>query len=224
VPPRTIVKMPDEIEVVTGTQEGGQSDPAAQGGNPGAVTPTNDLGKLLRELVDERREFRKIMQTVGQQPVNPTVVKPPATKTETVDAVAALSAQVADMQFEIGIRDAISAAGVTDPKAVKLIRSAAKHEKPGDLMAFVTEYAPARTAAIAAVVAPVVKPVVVDGGAPIAKGQSSSLPSNPYQWSPEVVAKATAEEVKAALDATYGTARNKNPYQGIKRPHERTNK
>lgn len=215
--------MPDDIVVTPPTTEVAGGSPGA-GGDQDQGIPSY-MKRILDEWKDERREHRKIINqsldvmTKFVSPPQPATQAKPVAQAETpVDSgVSALAAELAKIKLEL----AMSANGVSDEITQELLRKAAQADKPSDYNEFVKKYAPKPTVAAKPPV------TVVDSGPPVSRQPGVSLPSNPYDLPPEVVARMSPAEVRKALDDHFkGTGRGVNVYKDLlgKRPHERANK
>jgi peptidoglycan hydrolase-like protein with peptidoglycan-binding domain len=154
--------------------------------------------KTLREQTQLIASITEKLNSLGG-PAKPAEPAKPA------DA-SALAQQVADLNRRISIRDALAAAGVSDPKVAARVERVAKAENPQDLGAFVSEFiadfVPAKTVAAVPVSAPVAAPIAPSNtGQPAPSPAQAQLPENPTQWPADVVRKMGPIEFRKALDA-----------------------
>lgn len=152
----------------------------------------------------------------------PQVVKPAEAPKQVVksdaagDASTAL-AEIASLRFEIGLRDAMSAAGITTGPVAELITKAAKADKPTDLTEYVAKYAGLGRVA-SAPVAPIVPPVAPsNSGAPKGPG-SDTVSGDPRHWPEDVVKKMSVENFRKAVAEFEATAGGKqNPFARLRK-------
>lgn len=137
--------------------------------------------KTLREQTERMNTISAALEKLA----NPAPAK---TETKPADA-GELAQQLADLNMRLGIRDALAASGITDPKMAARAERLAKAERPTDLAAFVAgfvaDFAPHVTPPVVAAVTPPTAPS--NTGAPAAAPSTNSvLDANPFKWPPEV--------------------------------------
>lgn len=163
--------------------------PAAPPGAAPATEPRIDHKEIVglrtetRELLDQ---VKKLVEAKGA-PATAPVTAP------TNDAGATALAKVEEVQFDLALEKAFSAAKLPEDSPLReVITTAAKASKPPDLRAYV-----ARFAGVTVTTAPVVPPPATapsNTGAPTAPPTAVQLPENPFHWPPDAVAKLKPEE------------------------------
>lgn len=215
--------MSDTPPVVPAVDAAGSTVPTTPAITP--ATPSDgELKVSWKEFVELKKTQRDTL-AILQQMQDERKAKAEA-KAKTATPVAATPddamAMVRELEFKLAVKDAISSAGISDPKFSKLIEQAARAEKPADLMAFVADYTPVAPKAVA-VVAPVVLAKSTDTGAALPAPISPNLPADPTKWPEDVVKRTPTAEWIAAFQAFKASQRGRsyNPYENIKRPHEK---
>lgn len=185
--------------------------PVAAPTAPEIAAPSKDdwagMAKSIREIA------KSLSAVMPQQP-------PPKTETPKPATADAVAEKLAVLEFRLGLKEAMSAAGITDRLLAEVVEKAAMQDKPADLAAYVAKYAALKPAgAPAAIPAAVTPPIAPSNtGTPAPNPSAAALPDNPLLWPPDVVRKTSAADFQKAL-AEYDARTGKgDPLRALRRP------
>lgn len=194
--------------------------PATPPATPPAAPPSqpaDSIPALLRELVDDRRELRKMMKDL--QGVSVAKAEPP--KAAPAPNANDVVAEITRLRSEMAFKEALSDAGVTDSKHKGLLTRLYNAEQPQDVNAWIEETVNGLgfgKKAAQAVVTPPIAPS--NTGAPVRGQNPQGGPVSIKEISEDDVRKMSPQQIHEslqALDRTRGT----NPYRDLKRTHDR---
>lgn len=166
---------------------------------PAVVEPAQPSKQEWVDFHKTQRELAASMKAIADG-MKPKEAARPEAKPDASAELAATNAKIDAMMFENGFVRAMAKAKISeDHPAYELIEKVAKLEKPTDLPAFIAKYQ-GLIQPTAAPVIPVVAPIAKsDTGAAVAKVTDSGTPDgHPYRWPPEVIAKMSPEQLRAA--------------------------
>lgn len=196
--------------------DGGSAPPPQDTTAPVAVVtaPAPEEFKLSKQ---EWLDFRREMRSKLERPTTPADEgKAKASPAVPADATAS---KLADLEFRLELKDAISAAGIADRTFAELVEKAARAERPTDMAAFVAKYAgfaprPATAAAAPAAPAPTAPS---NTGAAAAAPSSGQLPDNPLLWDAATVRKTGAVAWRKALEEYDARTGKGDPLHALRR-------
>lgn len=205
-----------------GGGEGGSSGTPAVPAVPAPVAAPAEPRIDHKEIVGLRTETRELHAAVMEllkKSGAATAAPAPAAAPADPAAMAAIEG----IKFTLDLERALRKHGVPDGPVADLITAAATAAKPADLAAYVAQYAKIGSGTPPAPVVPTAT-APSNTGPPAANPSTASIPDNPLEWSPDVLAKFTPDEFHQALAKYEQKSGRGNPFASMRQRAEAARK